>query len=129
VVSLRIRHEQLIRLDFHQLDCSLVGRSHVLYECPLSYRFICLLAFILVIVGYKRAREKPGFKGFPRSLLEKLSAIRLATFIESPPQKTKGRYKATYCLEEMDNDLYALAEGMGLIKEKMKFNIPFSVYN
>jgi len=29
VVSLRIRHEQLIRLDFHQLDCSLVGRSDV----------------------------------------------------------------------------------------------------
>jgi len=27
VVSLRIRHEQLIRLDFHQLDCSLVGCS------------------------------------------------------------------------------------------------------
>jgi len=27
VVSLRIRHKQLIRLDFHQLDCSLVGRS------------------------------------------------------------------------------------------------------
>jgi hypothetical protein len=26
VASLRIRHEQLIRLDFHQLDCSLVGR-------------------------------------------------------------------------------------------------------
>ena len=31
VVSLRIRHEQLIRLDFHQLDCSLVGRSDVRY--------------------------------------------------------------------------------------------------
>ena len=30
VVSLRIRHEQLIRLDFHQLDCSLIGRSDVL---------------------------------------------------------------------------------------------------
>ena len=30
VASLRIRHEQLIRLDFHQLDCSLVGRSDVL---------------------------------------------------------------------------------------------------
>ena len=27
VVSLRVRHEQLTRLDFHQLDCSLVGRS------------------------------------------------------------------------------------------------------
>jgi hypothetical protein len=30
VASLRIRHEQLIRLDFHQLDCSLVGRSNLL---------------------------------------------------------------------------------------------------
>jgi len=29
VASLRIRHEQLIRLDFLQLDCSLVGRSSV----------------------------------------------------------------------------------------------------
>ncbi|RZB37212.1 MAG: hypothetical protein SRB2_01294 [Desulfobacteraceae bacterium Eth-SRB2] len=27
VASLRIRHEQLIRLNFHQLDCSLVGCS------------------------------------------------------------------------------------------------------
>jgi hypothetical protein len=29
VASLRIRHEQLIRLDFHQLDCSLFGCSDV----------------------------------------------------------------------------------------------------
>ncbi len=29
VASLRIRHEQLIRLDSHQLDCSLVGCSDV----------------------------------------------------------------------------------------------------
>jgi hypothetical protein len=26
VVSLRVRHEQLTRLDFHQLDCGLAGR-------------------------------------------------------------------------------------------------------
>jgi len=30
VVSLRIRHEQLIRRDFHPLDCSLVGCSNLL---------------------------------------------------------------------------------------------------
>ena len=29
VASLRVRHEQLTRLDFHQLDCSLVGCSDV----------------------------------------------------------------------------------------------------
>ena len=29
VVSLRIQHEQLMRLDFHQQDCSLVGCSDI----------------------------------------------------------------------------------------------------
>jgi len=61
-------------------------------------------------------------------LIEKLSAIRLATFIESPSQKTKGRYETIYRLEEMDEDLYLLAEAMSLTKQKMKTNIPFSVY-
>ncbi len=37
VASLRIRHEQLIRLDFHQLDCSLVGRSDVVYYYTYVY--------------------------------------------------------------------------------------------
>ena len=63
------------------------------------------------------------------TLLEKLSAIRLATFIESPPQKTKGRYKANYRLEEMDPDIYELAEAMNVTDLKLKSNIPFSVYN
>ena len=85
--------------------------------------------FLLFMVAYKRAKEKANFKGSPYTLLEKLSAIRLATFIESPRQKTKGKYKVTYCLEEMDKDFYAIAEGMGLTKQKLKTNIPFSVYN
>jgi len=90
--------------------------------------FICLIAFLLFMVAYKRAKEKANFKGLPHTLLEKLSYIRLATFIESPSQKTKGRYKVTYSLEEMDEDLHLLAEGMGLTTQKLKPNIPFSVY-
>src|SRR4030066_102978 len=38
--------------------------------------FICLLAFLLSMVLYKRAKERTGFKGSPYSLFEKLSAIR-----------------------------------------------------
>jgi hypothetical protein len=34
VVSLRIQHEQLMRLDFHQQDCSLVGCSDI--QVPLA---------------------------------------------------------------------------------------------
>lgn len=90
--------------------------------------FTCLLAFLMVMIAYKRAKEKVGFRGSPHTLLEKLSAIRLATFIESPPQKTKGRYKAHYRLEEMDPDIYELARGMNLTEMKLRTKIPFSVY-
>ncbi len=76
-----------------------------------------------------RIEENIGFTGSAHTLLEKLSEIRLATFIESPPQKTKGRYKANYRLEEMDPDIYELAEAMNVTDLKLKRNIPFSVYN
>ena len=91
--------------------------------------FICLLAFLMVMIAHKRAKENIGFTGSPHTLLEKLSEIRLATFIESPPQKTKGRYKANYRLEEMDPDIYELAAAMNVTDLKLKSNIPFSVYN
>ena len=90
--------------------------------------FICVLAFLLVMVAYRRAKEQANFKGSIHTFSEMLSAIRLATFIESPPRKTRGKYKATYSLEEMDDDLLALADGMSLTKKRLKTNIPFSVY-
>ncbi len=93
------------------------------------HAFICFTAFLLSMVIYKQAKEKANFRGSPHSLFEKLSAIRLATFIESPPQKTKGRYKAVHRIEEMDEDIYPLAHGLGLMDKKFKTNISFSVYN
>ncbi len=93
------------------------------------HAFICLLAFLMVMIAYKRAKEKVGFKGSTHTLLEKLSAIRLATFIESPAKKTKGQYKANYRLEEMDQDIFELAEAMNVTDLKLKSKIPFSVYN
>jgi len=80
------------------------------------------------MLAYRKAKENANFKRAPHKLIEELSAIRLATFIESPSQKTKGRYKTIYLVEEMDEDLYLLAEAMGLTKQKMKTNIPLSVY-
>ncbi|MBW2047290.1 MAG: hypothetical protein JRJ09_02000 [Deltaproteobacteria bacterium] len=92
------------------------------------HAFICLLAFLMVMVAYKRARERAGFTGSPHTLLEKLSAIRLATFIESPKTKSRGRYKANYLLEDMEPDILKLADGMGITDIKLKTNIPFRVY-
>ena len=82
----------------------------------------------MVMMAYKKAKEKAGFKGSPHTLLEKLSAIRFITFIESLETKTKGRYKANCRLEEMKPDIYELAEAMGVTDMKLKSNIPFSIY-
>jgi len=92
------------------------------------HAFICVIAFLLSMVIYKQARENAAFTGTPHNLFEKLSNIRLATFIENPSKKTKGRYKATHRIEEMDEDIYAIAKGLGLTDNKLKTNIPFSVY-
>lgn len=91
--------------------------------------FICLLAFLLTMVAYKKAKEQCGFIGSPHSLLEKLSAVRLATFIENPVKKSRGRYKAVHCLEDMDEDIKHLAQGLDLFKKEFKPNKAFSVYN
>jgi len=91
--------------------------------------FICLLAFLLSMVLYKRAKEKSGFTGCPHTLFEKLSTIRLATFVETPLQKTKGRYKAVHRLEEMEKEIHVLARGLDLIDKELKTDMPFSVYS
>lgn len=90
--------------------------------------FTCVIAFLLSVVIHKRIREATGFNGTPNELLEKLSKIRLATFIENPPQKTKGRYKTTHRIEEMDEDIRILADALGLSNPRPKPKIPFSVY-
>jgi transposase len=93
------------------------------------HAFICLISFLLCMVAYKRAKEKANFNGCPNTLIEKLNSIRLATFIEAPTEKRRGKYKAVYQLEEMDEDVYALAEAMELTGDKIrKSKIPFSVY-
>ena len=94
------------------------------------HAFICTITYLLAMIAYKTAKENAGFKGCPNTLIEKLSSIRLATFIEAPLKKSRGKYKAAYRLEEMDKDIYDLAVAMGLIEQKIqKSKIPFSVYN
>ncbi len=80
------------------------------------------------MIAYNRAKEKANFKGSPQTFLEKLSAIRLATFIENPPKKSRGKYKAIYRFEEMDEDIQKLAIAFNLDKKISKSKIPFSVY-
>lgn len=90
--------------------------------------FICLLAFLLTMLVFKDAREQANLRNSPHTLLQKLSDIRLAAMIESSKEKTKGRHKTVYQLEEMDPETQQLAEAIGITKMPLKTQIPFSVY-
>jgi len=90
--------------------------------------FICLLAFFMVMFTFKQAKDRAGFSHSPHTLLEKLSEIRLATLIEAPKEKSKGRYKAVYQLEEMEPETQELAEALGITQLPLRSQIPFSVY-
>jgi len=92
------------------------------------HALICFIGFLLSMLAYKRARQKAGFTGSPHELFERLSMIRLATFIEAPAKKTRGSYKTRHCIEEMDPDIHELAEAMGILNLPLKVSIPFSVY-
>jgi len=91
--------------------------------------FICFIALLLCMILYKRVLQGTFFKESLDNLLNKLSTIRLSTFIEMPEKKTKGSYKTTQQIEQIDDDILEVAKYLSLINEKFKTNIPFSVYN
>ncbi|OGF58667.1 MAG: hypothetical protein A2Y62_03955 [Candidatus Fischerbacteria bacterium RBG_13_37_8] len=78
-------------------------------------------------MAYKRAKERALFKGSLHNLLDKLSSVRLSACIKAPQQKSKGRFKVAYQLEDMDEELSSFSEKMVLTKVKKPRNIPFSV--
>lgn len=92
------------------------------------HALICFIGLVLYMLAYKKARNNAGYKGSPEHLIEKLSQIRLATFVEAPPKKSRGSYKTVYSIEEMEEDIALLAHGLGITELPLKTAIPFSVY-
>ena len=92
--------------------------------------FICILALLLLMMAYNRAKQKVSYKHSPQAMIDTLSSIRMSTYIEQVPEKRKGRYKVYHRLEDLEPDEQELADAFGLSDEKlkMKLNIPFSVY-
>ena len=89
---------------------------------------ICFIALLLATILQKRARELAGFDRSFFTLMELLTKIRLATFIEKRPGQKKGRYKTTYVLEEMDAKEAKLADGLAISAARPRLKTLLSVY-
>lgn len=77
------------------------------------HAFICVMAYLLVTLLHRRAKQKAGFDGSPRRLLAELADLRCSRLIDMTGRK--GRPRVRLQLEETDAQLMSLAESLGAV--------------
>jgi transposase len=77
------------------------------------HAFVCVLAYLLVTLLHRRARQKTAFDGSPRRLLAELTAVRCCRMIDITGRK--GRPRVHQQVEEMEEGLKTLAEALSAI--------------
>jgi transposase len=90
------------RPQFHWIDQKL----HV-------HAFVCVMAYLLVTLLHRRARQKVAFDGSPRRLLTELAEVRCSRLIDVTGRK--GRPHVRLQIEEMEAGRKTLAEATGAI--------------
>ena len=77
------------------------------------HAFICVMAYLLITLLHRRAKQKAAFDGSPRRLLAELADLRCCRSIDMTGRK--GRPRVRLQLEETDTQLMSLAESLGAV--------------
>ena len=77
------------------------------------HTFICVMAYLLIILLHRRAKQKAAFDGSPRRLLAELAELRCCKTIDVTGRK--GRPRVRLQLEETGTRLMSLAESLGAV--------------
>lgn len=77
------------------------------------HAFVCVMAYLLITLLHRRARQKTAFDGSPRRLLDELAGVRCCRMIDMTGRK--GRPRVRQQVEEMEAELQALAHALGAI--------------
>jgi transposase len=77
------------------------------------HAFICVMAYLLITLLHRRAKQKAVFDGSPRRLLAELADLRCCRSIDMTGRK--GRPRVRLQLEETDAQLMSLAKSLGAI--------------
>ena len=75
------------------------------------HAFVCVMAYLLVTLLHRRARQKTAFSGSPRRLLAELAEVRCARLVDMTGRK--GRPRVRLQIEEMEAERKTLAEAVG----------------
>jgi transposase len=77
------------------------------------HAFICVMAYLLITLLHRRAKQKAAFDGSPRRLLAELADLRCCRSIDMTGRK--GRPRVRLQLEETDAQLMSIAESLGAV--------------
>ena len=77
------------------------------------HAFICVMAYLLITLLHRRAKQKAAFDGSPRRLLAELAALRCCRSIDMTGRK--GRPRVRMQLEETNTQLMSLAKSLNAI--------------
>ena len=91
-----------IRPQFHWTDQKL--RVHA---------FVCMMAYLLVTLLHRRARQRAAFAGGAQGLLTELAAIRCCRMIDQTGKR--GRPRVRWQVEETEPERLALAEALNAL--------------
>lgn len=77
------------------------------------HAFICVMAYLLITLLHRRAKQKAAFDGSPRRLLAALADLRCCTTIDMTGRKGRPRVRSQ--LEETSVELMSLAASLGAV--------------
>ena len=100
--DLKNPHMLATRPQFHWTDQKL----HV-------HAFICVMAYLLITLLHRRAKQNVAFDGSPRRLLAELAEVRCCRSIDMTGRK--GRPRVRLQIEEINAELRTLAESVEAI--------------
>lgn len=92
------------------------------------HSFTCVLADLLTMVAFMKAKQLAGYHGSVHQMMEELRAIRIATILEEKEGK-RGRYKIEYKLEQLPEGAKPFVDALNIKEQNMRSNINVGVYS
>jgi hypothetical protein len=86
------------------------------------------MGYLLAIAAYTKARNA-GYQKNIDNFLDDLRTIRLASYLEKKQEGKRGKLKANYLLEKIEEPLIHIAEKLGISNQNIRLNLNLSVYN
>jgi transposase len=93
-----------------------------------AHFFICLLAYLMTMAAYTRAKNQGGYTRGIDAFMDDLRGVRLAAVIEQKAASSRGRPRIRYQLEKIPPFLQPTLDALAISDDNLRSLINFRVY-